>query len=206
MSTDKRKIINQTCTSWTKNLLQIINELKEKIGWQQSKALNGKKIFMQMNCCSSQFASVSPILSLPCSITSSWASNTNLHRPVMDITQVHTVRSQILVTVLRDIIPTGHCCKMEKSLGIIIIVAEYLEQQNVQLRRGNSALESLLFLTQPSSKKVKVDIFQGTHDMDICPDMVWPMGITNKTKLKACMKKRQNTISTPYHTALQILQ
>lgn len=50
----------------------------------------------------------------------------------MDIMEVHTVRIyQTLVAVSRDIIPAGHCCEMEKSLEIIIIVAEYLEEQNV---------------------------------------------------------------------------
>ena len=100
-----------------KNLLQIIMELEEKIDRGQSKALNGK-MFMQMNYCNSQFPPVPPIPSLPCSITSSWDSNTNLHRCVMDIMQVHTVRIyQTLVTVLRHIIPAGHCCEMEKRFG-----------------------------------------------------------------------------------------
>lgn len=98
-----------------KNLLQIIMESEEKIGRGQSKALNGR-MFMQMNYCNSQFLSVPPIPSFPCS-TSSWDSNTTLHRSVMDIIQVRTVRIyQTLVTVLRDIIPEGHV-KWKKKFG-----------------------------------------------------------------------------------------
>lgn len=46
-------------------------------------------------------------------------------------------------------------------------------------------MESLLLLTQTSSKEVEVDIFEGKHHVDIGPDVVCLLGITNKKNLRS---------------------